>query len=304
MSEDYDTIENTFEVEDQPKLIVKNINGSIVIKSTDANTIHAIAKIDLRSGDPDRVSVNIFQDDDGAVHAETDYGVSSFWKLNRNVTVDYEITVPKNCTVSVNSVNSYILIADISGDIDLKAVNGKIEARAITGNINFKTVNGRMDIANLTGTAKLNTVAGKIIVIDSQIEKLSAKSVAGMVSIQTSLGEGPYKLNNVSGSLKLTIPENSPCTIRSNSISGRLRTNLATTHSSISSNSSHIEILGGGPKIMMNTVSGSMEICDNTNTPSQRPTVNPDALKEIRLGVLTELEKGQLSVEDALEKLS
>jgi DUF4097 and DUF4098 domain-containing protein YvlB len=145
---------------------------------------------------------------------------------NVNVSVKYEITVPKTINLSkIETVNGSVEISGIEGYIKTQTVNGSINI--IGGNTVFaETVNGSIK-ANLSGF--------------SSNEKA--------------------KFETVNGSINLYLSENLDADLDAETVNGKITTDVALTSSNLSEKKHLKGKLGkGGPKLNLETVNGSITI--------------------------------------------
>lgn len=303
MSTEY--YEEVFEVSTPANLEVSNVSGTVSIKEGDSDKILVKATKYLDSGDVDSTIVEITQRKDGTVEAKTEFAKRGWGLLVKPCKVEYEITTPKSCSVLVKSVNSSLEILGLEGEFKLNSVNGTIKLEDLTGEFKLKSVNGKVRAKNLTGAARLESVNGSIKILESTITSIQSKSVNGKVILQSPLGEGPYDINSVSGTVKLVVPEDTNCTIKAKSISGGLKTDIPTSRYSKNSGQIFAELGGGGTQINMKSVSGGLYIItdldSNGASLSEKFKVSS---KEERLDILTKLEKGESTIEETLKELS
>lgn len=297
-----ESIEKTFEVESPAKLIVKNIRGSIVIKPGDEGQIKINAVKHLDSGFPEETNIEISQNGNGEVCVTTQHTHNGFWKSGRPCKVDYQIFAPKSCSVNLKTVSSSADVEGLEGDFKINSVSGTVKLTELSGSINAKNVSGKLLGENLSGPAKLESISGEIRAEDSNLLSLNSTTVSGSAIIHTDLGDGPYKLSSISGSAKLVVPENTKCSVHAKSISGRFHTDLNASFSSINRRSWDVDLEGGGTEIRMNSVSGNLYVVTSEDVSGVTPRVKHKTREE-RFEVLTQLEGGNISVEDALSKL-
>ncbi len=204
--------------------------------------------------------------------------------------------------MNLKTVSSSADVEGLEGDFKINSVSGIVKLSELSGSINAKNVSGKLLGENLSGPAKLETVSGEIRAEDSDFPSLNSTTVSGSAIIHTVLGDGPYKLSSISGSVKLVVPENSKCSVHAKSISGRFRTDLNASFSSINRRSWDVDLEGGGTEIRMNSVSGNLYVVTSEDVSGVAPRVKHKTREE-RFEVLTQLEGGNISVEDALSQL-
>jgi DUF4097 and DUF4098 domain-containing protein YvlB len=135
----------------------------------------------------------------------------------------------------------------------------------------------------------------------SVLGTIKGKTVSGDMRISTPLADGPYDFKSVSGDVHLIMPPETRCSGELHSLSGNLASSFPSSGYSSNPGSKEVHIQGGGVKISLNSVSGDLSLdCDGT-------PLTPDAAKptssEERKAVLESVERGEMTVEQALGKL-
>ncbi len=295
--------EETFEVSAPAKLVVKNIRGNVEVQAGDEGIIKVTAIKHLDSGDQERTSIIIEQNDDGTVAAYTEWDqYGSVFNFGKPCKVVYTIETPAECRVKINTVSGSVLVNGLTGDSKIKTVSGNLNLQNLSGEISANTVSGTLLGDNLTGPLDLDTVSGSIKLKGSQAERLTANSVSGSVRVQAELGEGPHRFHTVSGSVKVIVPTEKAYTLRAKSVSGSFKTDLPATSVEGSRRKWRVELYGGGPQISMKTVSGSMRLLTSADAQGASPKVVRKTRQE-RLDILGKLEKGESSLEETLQAL-
>jgi hypothetical protein len=123
-----------------------------------------------------------------------------------------------------------------------------------------------------------------------------------MTIAHTNIGDGPYKHTTVSGSIKIITPEDSRCSIYATAVSGKFKSDREATRCHIGQRKWDLDFNGGGAEIRMNTVSGNMYLLSDEDSPATRPSLKR-MTKEDRLSILSKLEQGEISSEEALTQL-
>ena len=229
-------IEKSFPLSANGRVSVSNVNGSINVIAWDRNEVKLVAvktaetkerladvdiKIDAR---PDYFSV------------ETDYGQDRGWKTdsdrqwrnNNNVTVDYELSVPRGAMLNeIETVNGSATVNDFSNFVKVSAVNGTVRA------------------GNLRGTADLSTVNGEVV---ADFDRLAAGS--------------KIALETVNGRVNLTIPSDSNATLRAESLNGAITNDfgLENRKGKYVGNSMHGRLGNGDVSIKLESVNGQLAV--------------------------------------------
>ena len=298
-------IEKVFKIEGRAKLDVKNISGTVEIKPGKSDQINITAAIQVNSGDADFTRIDIRQSEDGEVivHTNVERSIGSFLRMRRSLDVKYVIEVPSECEVKVRNISSSVNASDLNGKFDIKTISGALNLRALEGDLRIHTVSGKVNGEALKGTAKFDTVSGVTELRNCEFLHLNCKTVSGKSLIATAIGEGPYRFKSVSGDITLLVSPETTASVRTKSISGRFKTSLHTTSHSSSGGRTKTELNGGGAEVRMSSVSGNLYMLTSDNDKAVAPHVSRPSKKE-RLAILSRLETGEVSVEDALAHLS
>lgn len=302
-----ETLERTFACPESPQFNLSNIRGSVVIRPGEAGaiTVHAQKLID--SGDADSTYIDFSQSDGGFVTVATRFDNRWFRFLSRSrpCKVDYMVTVPENCDLKVRGVSNTAKIEGLTGGLNISTLNGSLEFLALSGNIQVNTVSGDFRGESLSGSATLEGVSGDFALSNCQFQALKAKTVSGDFSIESSLGDGPYDFDSVSGDVHLVIPFNQGVTVFSSSLSGDVSTPSRISKTNRSKDHRRIEIMNGGVKICHHSVSGDLFISNKESNGEMDETIDLIARKNYasnRVEILDRISTGDLSVEDAIQQ--
>jgi hypothetical protein len=303
-----ETIEQRFEVGSPAKLKLSNIRGSIDIRAGEDKIIAVTAVKYLKTGNTDQTEIKIEQADDGLVSVKTDYqnSGSNWFGVNKPCKVDYTVQVPKNCDVTAKGVSCEVSVRGLTGAIDISSVSGELTLAELSGFLKISAVSGSISAEKLTGELEANAVSGKLRIMDSQLSKASIKTVSGSMVIQTPLSEGPYHFKGVSGSATLIVPADTACSANFRSVSGRMRTSMPVTKDQRYGSRGSMEIQGGGPEVSYNCVSGAFKIvtAENQEITEHKAPVESESSPKNQMDVLQKIERGEISVEDALKELN
>jgi hypothetical protein len=316
-----ETMERKFDVTGQAHLSLANISGSVDIQPGDDGVIVVSARKDASHGDAENTRIEMAQDANGAVMVKTDFG-HSFWQWNgQPCDVHYTVRVPRASSVQLKCVSSNGAVKGLSGSFDLNAVSGDLTLADLSGDIKAGVVSGSLKAEKLQGTAHVDTVSGKVTLGASNFQSMHLSTVSGGIMLESPLGEGPYKFRSVSGDVKLLVPADTKCTVESTSMSGRLMANLPVTYNKKNGPRWHMELQGGGTEVALDSISGNLQIAGTDvsapmtvakdigmpTTPPMPPTPAAEspvaASEQTRKDILERVEKGELSVTDAVELL-
>jgi len=313
-------VEKTFDVATQPKLTLFNIRGSVEIHTGVDHTISVSALIHQRSGDSELTKIEMTQLDANHVSVRTVYHVGWLGFLtHKPCKVQFTIQVPKGCSLSVSGVSSSTAIQGNKSDMQLKSVSGQVTLQDVSGLIKINSVSGNVFGCRVVGSLDINTVSGKVRFEESQLSSVSGQTISGNVILQTPLIKGPYQFDSVSGDVELLVPVDTSCTAILNSLSGRLSAALPATNHQANGGYQRLEIQGGGIEVKLKSVSGNLYLKPFKDTfPKERsiptlsqsgarstiPNISNTPSTDNYMGVLERINKGEHSVDEAIEILS
>ena len=154
-----ETFKKQLKCDGRPLVEVKNSNGRIEVSSWDKKEIEIIAHIRVEGSDSkarkmlDRIEIEIEQDADNFyVETLVPKGIQGgngffswiFGDNHSSYSVDYEINVPVESDLNLNTSNGRVTVEKITGKVRMHSTNGKIEARDINGLLRCETTNGRI----------------------------------------------------------------------------------------------------------------------------------------------------------------
>ena len=298
--------EQIFQVSAPAKLLVKNIRGEVEITPGEDNLIKVEVITYPDSGYADDTEINLTQDADGRVRAEVRMPESVFgFGMHKPMRVDFRIQAPVETEIKLRNVSGPVSVRGFHGRMDLTTVSGSIHAEDLTGRLSLESVSGKLVGRGLKGEADLKVVSGKIEMSECDFPRLDCTSVSGKAAIETAFGEGPYKLNAVSGSLLLVVPEGSNCQVDASAVSGRFYTDLNVRQSHSSKRRWQVQIGEGGPDVCMKTVSGKMQLLSSFDAQGHVPgVVIVKQTREERKEILSRLSGGEINVDEALKELA
>ena len=295
---------HSFEVGSPAKLIVKNIRGQVELVPGEAGKIKIEVVSHLGDGDPEYTEVHLEQEKDGTVRAEVRIPQSAFTIFSRKPQrIDFKIETPVQTDVHARVVSGSIQARGLEGAMDFGTVSGSISLEDLSGRLDLDSVSGKIKGTHLKGRAYLSVVSGAIEMHECDFPSLKANTVSGKAELQTKLGEGPYKLDTVSGSLLLVVPEDSSCVVEASAVSGRFYTDLPVSQSQVGRRKWNVRIGEGGPQVKMKAVSGKMRLLSSFGAQGSVPG-EVKLSQTQRKDVLSRLSEGEITVEDALKELA
>ena len=193
--------------------------------------------------------------------------------------VRYEITVPRNASISVNGVNLSVTVDGTTGSVAISNVEGVIHVRGVTGRVNVESVAGGLVVDNVTGdvaAATVNqsirigrvrgdisaeTVNGSITVTGADAADVRASTVNGMIEYDGAVrDDGRYFLGAHNGRVTMTIPDNANARVRISSRTGRVEAAFPVSLSPARNNRFEFTVGSGSADIELHSFNGAIRL--------------------------------------------
>lgn len=147
--------------------------------------------------------------------------------------------------VRITAGSGSVRVEEVTGEASMKTGSGDIEIGRIGGSADLKAGSGDVSVEVLGGPGRVSTGSGDVEIGRAE-HSLALKSGSGDlrvvdafadVTLSTASGEirilrlrrGEARLNNVSGDIRLAIPPGTPVWTDISTVSGHLRSDLAST---------------------------------------------------------------------------
>lgn len=210
------------------RISLDNVNGDVTIEAWDRDEVSIEAVKRGRSQEAlDAARIDIDATDE-RIHIETRYPERRERGRHDAASVDYTLYVPRSAELDeIELVNGSLILDGIAGDVAASLVNGEVEARGLTGDAEISTVNGELEIE----LAELDD--------DRKVE-----------------------LSSVNGSVRLEVPGSAGAEVEASTVHGDIRNDfgLAVDRSGIVGKSLEGTFGGGGARILLSNVNGSIDI--------------------------------------------
>ena len=222
---------HTYPLSADGRIELDNINGPVHISAWDRNEVQLDA---IKSANTkERLAKAKIEIDSGNdyLSIRTRYrhhDLTFNWDSHNNpASIEYTLTVPRGARLD-----------------DIKLINGSLELTALSGEVRASCINGRLEAHNLAGRSHLSTVNGEL---RADFDQLAGSHL---------------ELNSVNGEVELRIPSDSKADIAASTVSGRIENDfgLHVTHHRIVGHDLRGELAGGGTRIELRNVNGSIDV--------------------------------------------
>ncbi len=224
--------DRTIEMRAGGTVSIDNVNGRIMVSSWEQPRvrIHAIRRAESREAlDKVQVEVRTTADSVEIVTRTPKREGSGFLDFlfgdGDNMSVEYDVTVPRASDLKVDNTNGSINVSDLNGRLELGTTNGRIEAVRCSGSINAGTTNG--------------AIRAELLQVDASKK---------------------MEFETTNGSISLTVPATFAADVEADTTNGSIRSDLPVLTKSFSRRELRGTINGGGTRLSLHTTNGSIEI--------------------------------------------
>jgi len=200
----------------------------------------------------------------------------------RNISIDYDISVPADTTVRTHSGSGDQDIRGTHGNVDVETGSGDVRLNSLTGEMHVQTGSGDVRAREISGAVRGSTGSGDVEVeetgpgdIDLHTGSggITARGVEGGFRAQTGSGDitaegtqsSAWELHTGSGNVHVRLPSNAAFDADIQTSSGSVdvgapiemtvQGRIGDVHKSI-----HGKVRGGGPLLRVRTGSGDIHI--------------------------------------------
>lgn len=139
--------------------------------------------------------------------------------------VDYDITVPADCTVIVHASAGPITIERLRGDITADGDGANIDVKdAADGHVHLKTLKGTINISDISnGHIEVNSVSGPVTLTNVSGPRVEVNTTNGKVIYRGNFASnGDYDITTYSGDIDVFMPANASTDVSLRSVSGKV----------------------------------------------------------------------------------
>ncbi|HEU0000660.1 MAG TPA: DUF4097 family beta strand repeat-containing protein, partial [Ktedonobacteraceae bacterium] len=265
---------NAFPIGGTPTIVINESAGNIHVERGNSLTIEDVKKSSFFN-DPNNIGVK-FNQTGSTITVNVDTG-NSFLSSN---SVDFNITVPGDANLQIQTTSGDISVNNTSGAMSLATVSGNISTANDTfapdavlsttsgdihstqdqfnGDAGFTTISGdiRMDQDTLSGPAKANTTSGDI-------------EFNGTIAT-SSPSSATYQFNTVSGDIHIGLPSSTNFNVQASTASGSINAddfptiNVQDANHGSGSQASGTVGTSPGASLTIGTTSGDITIHQNS----------------------------------------
>lgn len=279
-------MEKSFTVKKGGELIVDADIGSIDVSAHNKNIVEAVIYFKSKHGSEkdlmdqiDEFDIHLSRTGDN-VHIELKRDRhKDWWGNNNRLQIHFDIIVPKEYNVNLNTSGGSISVKDLDGNaacrtsggslyfgfikglIDGNTSGGSISIEGCEGDVGVKTSGGGIRIGRAKGSVEAFTSGGSIDV-EEVFGNIEAKTSGGHVNCTlTKQPTSDCMLQTSGGSIKVNIKRDIRLSLDASTSGGRVSTDFpVTVKGKLNGHRLNTDINGGGPTLTLRTSGGGIHI--------------------------------------------
>ncbi len=275
--------EKTFQVSGPVDLEVQTHSGDIIVRSGPAGSVSIRGKIYVgdhwlfggRHADVSDIEQHPpLRQDGNSIHID--------YVNVRDISVDYEITVPEDTTIRTHSGSGDQTIEGTHGNADLQSGSGDMKLSRLTGEIRLQTGSGDVRAREISGPVRGGAGSGDIEVEETGSGDIDLHTGSGNITVRGIQGAfraeagsgditaegtqtGAWEIRTGSGNVHVRLPANAAFDANISTSSGTLDVGppiTMTVQGRVQETRKSIigKVRGGGPLLSLRTGSGDIHI--------------------------------------------
>jgi DUF4097 and DUF4098 domain-containing protein YvlB len=212
--------EYRFEVGPKSKVSIVNQFGSVSVKPSTGNFVSVTA-----TTYSDKVEVDQSQSGNRVdVQSHLLSGANA-----ENSRVDYEVLVPADASVSLESATGPLRAERLHGDVEAEGANAAVDVKDMSGgHVHVKTMAGPITLTNIRdGHVEIDSVSGDVTLTSVTGPLVRVSSTSGRIQYNGDFGyAGEYRFNSHSGNIEATIPDDASVDVTAQSVRGLVQNDV------------------------------------------------------------------------------
>ena len=214
------TIKQNFPTSANPSFLIHNHTGNITIEgwSQDEITVQGEPASDqmevIIMGGEQKVSIQAHPKHEGVSPKEA--------------RVDFEIHVPRQSSVRVESERGDIVVRNLDGSLAIEGVSTAVTLSQMKGRITVRTVDGPIQIQSAAGNINIDSISGDLKFVAVSGSELVANTNTGAIRYEGDFGSnGTYVLNNYSSPIDIFASAKASFDLTARAVMGQIESNLS-----------------------------------------------------------------------------
>jgi len=183
--------------------------------------------------------------------------------------VDYQILVPEDAGVQVQSNMGSVTVENVRGPVNVDVVDAPVRVVGASGYVSAKSLGSKLEISRSTGIIQTNTVSGDIVFSRLESANVMASSTLGNIFYEGDFNRGgKYNFSTNEGFISINCPDQASVDWEAKTVKGAIESDLpikSKTHRSLPRNSMERQSLvgtqnSGDATVQLSTFSGTIKI--------------------------------------------
>lgn len=261
------TFDRTLNVGASPTLNVATGSGNVRLRPGSNSQVHIVAHLKANhswiggSGDVESRIQQIIKNPPIVQNGnEITIGDRHNNDLYRNISIDYDITLPRSSSLAAATGSGDVDIQDVGASLKAQSGSGNVHAHGIQGPATLGTGSGDIEFQQTApGDVKAETGSGNII-LHGLSGALKSSTGSGDINVDGQPSTD-WKLSTGSGNIQLAVGNGARFNLDADTGSGTINVQQPISMQG-SLNRHHVAgvVNGGGPTIRANTGSGNIQI--------------------------------------------
>jgi Putative adhesin len=280
------TFQRTYQVTGSVDLEVLTHSGDIIVRGGPAGTVSVSGKIHVgnyffdlgisgRRADVQELEKN-------PPIRQTGNSIRIDYVNMRNISIDYEITVPQDTRVRTRTGSGDQTLETLTGTFDLESGSGDMRLRDLNGEVHLHTGSGDVEGRNVSGAITARAGSGDINIEQSAKGDVDVQTGSGNIELRglegglhAEAGSGdltveaarvaPWQIRTGSGNVRVHLPSDAAFNLEANTSSGSVIVDqpvTMTVQGRVQESRKAINgtVRGGGPLLAVHTGSGDVHI--------------------------------------------
>ena len=201
--------ERRFAVSDSPQITLATFDGSIDLRGWDRNEV--AVRVEKYAPSPDwakDIEVTAEQQGDRiTVEVKRPRVLPLFgW---HSLSAKLIVSIPRQSTAVASSRDGSIVVADLTGPLELHSDDGSIRGHDLSGGLKAQSADGSIRVDRLTGDVELETHDGSVVA-DGKFSSLRVHTDDGSIRIRADEGsatERDWDISTGDGSVVIHVPD-------------------------------------------------------------------------------------------------
>ncbi|MGH9679494.1 MAG: DUF4097 family beta strand repeat-containing protein [Candidatus Acidiferrales bacterium] len=208
-------IEKQFNVQNKPKITVRNSNGRIQVKAWAKNEVLVSW---TTSGDTNLVDT---EQVGNRIEIVTRMGGEPV--AGQDAKTDFEITVPAESELNVRTDTGNVLVESVHGDMTFDTVGANLQLTDVDGYVVAKTIDGSLVCTRCSGKLEANSISGNMQILQPALDSVRVQTSSGNILFDGSfLSRGIYIMKNFSGTIEVHFSPGDSFDVNATSLKGNV----------------------------------------------------------------------------------